>query len=60
MDGLELSAIVHDEFPETKIIIFSAYGEFEYAKKAMEAKAVTPTWIWACSPSTALPRVLVG
>ena len=40
MDGLELSAIVHDEFPETKIIIFSAYGEFEYAKKAMEAKAV--------------------
>lgn len=41
MDGLELSAIVHDEFPETKIIIFSAYGEFEYAKKAMEAKAVS-------------------
>ena len=41
MDGLELSAIVHDEFPETKIIIFSAYGEFKYAKKAMEAKAAT-------------------
>lgn len=40
MDGLELSAIVHEEFPETKIIIFSAYGEFQYAKKAMEAKAV--------------------
>lgn len=40
MDGLELSAIVHEEFPETKIIIFSAYGEFEYAKKAMQAKAV--------------------
>lgn len=40
MDGLELSAIVHEEFPEIKIIIFSAYGEFEYAKKAMEAKAV--------------------
>lgn len=40
MDGLELSAVVHEEFPETKIIIFSAYSEFEYAKKAMEAKAV--------------------
>lgn len=40
MDGLELSAIVHQEFPQIKIIIFSAYGEFEYAKKAMEAKAV--------------------
>ncbi len=40
MDGLELSSIVHQEFPSIKIIVFSAYGEFEYAKKAMEAKAV--------------------
>lgn len=40
MDGLELSAVIHEEFPEIKIIIFSAYSEFEYAKKAMEAKAV--------------------
>lgn len=40
MDGLELSAAVCREFPQTKIIVFSAYGEFEYAKKAMEAKAV--------------------
>ena len=40
MDGLELSTVIHKEFPEIKIIIFSAYGEFEYAKRAMEAKAV--------------------
>ena len=40
MDGLELSATVYKEFPQIKIIVFSAYGEFEYAKKAMEAKAV--------------------
>lgn len=40
MDGLELSAIVYKEFPQIKIIIFSAYGEFEYAKKAMAAKAI--------------------
>lgn len=40
MDGLELSAQVYDRFPSTKIIIFSAYGEFEYAKRAMEANAV--------------------
>lgn len=39
MDGLELSATVYHEFPQIKIIVFSAYGEFEYAKKAMEAKA---------------------
>jgi len=38
MDGLELSAIVHEEFPETKIIISSAYGEFEYAKKLWRPK----------------------
>ena len=40
MDGLELSSAVCKEFPSTQIIVFSAYGEFEYAKKAMEAKAV--------------------
>ena len=26
--------------PDIRIIIFSAYGEFEYAKRAMEANAV--------------------
>ena len=40
MDGLELSSAVYREQPNIKIIVFSAYGEFEYAKKAMEAKAV--------------------
>lgn len=40
MDGLELSSNVYRAFPHIKIIVFSAYGEFEYAKKAMEAKAV--------------------
>ena len=40
MDGLELSAAVHEQHPDTKIIIFSAYGEFEYAKKAMESNVV--------------------
>lgn len=40
MDGLELSAQVYTKYPNIKIIIFSAYGEFEYAKRAMEANAV--------------------
>lgn len=33
MDGLELSSEVCRKFPQIKIIVFSAYGEFEYAKK---------------------------
>lgn len=41
MDGLELSGIVCEKYPDVKIIIFSAYGEFEYAQKAMEARAVS-------------------
>lgn len=40
MDGLELSKLVCDYFADTTIIIFSAYSEFEYAKRAMEAKAI--------------------
>ena len=40
MDGLELAQHVNEAYPHIRIIIFSAYGEFEYAKKAMEANAV--------------------
>lgn len=36
MDGLALSAMVRDEFPEIKIVIISGYDDFEYAKKAIE------------------------
>ena len=35
MDGLELSKIVSKELPETKIIILSGYGDFEYARQAI-------------------------
>lgn len=35
MDGIELAKEARALFPNIKIIIFSAYGEFEYAKKAM-------------------------
>lgn len=40
MDGLELASETSKRFPDVKIIMFSAYGEFEYAKRAMEANAV--------------------
>lgn len=35
MDGLELSRLVKQELPDIKIIILSGYGEFDYAKKAI-------------------------
>ncbi|MGN0306923.1 MAG: response regulator [Lachnospiraceae bacterium] len=40
MDGLELAKKVNEFNPGIVIIIFSAYGEFDYAKKACEANAV--------------------
>lgn len=35
MDGLSLSHIVNQEFPDTKIIIISGYDDFEYARRAI-------------------------
>lgn len=35
MDGLSLSHIVGQEFPEMKIIIISGYDDFEYARRAI-------------------------
>ena len=35
MDGLELSALVRKELPETRIIILSGYDEFSYAQRAV-------------------------
>lgn len=35
MDGLSLSKLVHQEFPDMKIIIISGYDDFEYARGAI-------------------------
>jgi two-component system response regulator YesN len=35
MNGLELSRLIKKENPEIKIIILSGYGEFDYAKEAI-------------------------
>lgn len=35
MDGMELSGHIKDEFPATKILIFTGFDEFEYAKEAV-------------------------
>ena len=39
MDGLELSRKLKELFPNIKIIIFSGYDEFEYAKEAVRLQA---------------------
>ena len=36
MDGMELSHFLHDNYPEIVIVIFSGFGEFEYAKQAIQ------------------------
>lgn len=38
VDGMQLSEYIYKKFPETKIIIFSGYDEFEYAKQALHYK----------------------
>jgi two-component system response regulator YesN len=35
MGGLELAGLIRKELPETKIIILSGYGEFDFAKQAI-------------------------
>lgn len=35
MDGLELSKHIRDEYPDIKVIILTAYSEFDMAKKAI-------------------------
>ncbi len=53
MDGLELSKLVNENYPEVTVIIFSGYEEFDYAKKAIQyrvaeylLKPVTPREIY--------------
>jgi two-component system response regulator YesN len=36
MDGIELSRIVREQFPQTKIVILTGHEEFEYAKRSIQ------------------------
>lgn len=38
MDGMELSKYIYENLPQTAIIIFSGYSDFEYAKQAIQYK----------------------
>lgn len=39
MDGLELAELIRHEMPDVRIIFFSGYDDFEYAKKAIQIGA---------------------
>lgn len=43
MDGMELANRVKTEYPATKLLIFTGFDEFEYAKEA-----VHPRWRSIC------------
>lgn len=36
MDGLELARHIYENFPNTRMILISGHGEFEYAQKALQ------------------------
>ena len=36
VDGMELCHFLHDNYPDIVIVVFSGFGEFEYAKKAIQ------------------------
>lgn len=38
VDGMELSRYLYEHCPQTEIIIFSGYSDFEYAKQAIQYK----------------------
>lgn len=40
MSGLELAAWVHDQYPETCVVILSGYEEFDYVRSAIQYEAV--------------------
>jgi len=41
VSGLELAKFIHGNRPETKVVIVSGYKDFEYAKKAIEYRAIS-------------------
>lgn len=36
VDGMELSRFLYENYPEIVIVVFSGFGEFEYAQKAIQ------------------------
>ena len=56
MDGLELSALVREKLPDTKIIILSGYDEFSYAREAIRL-GVTEYLLKPVSPGALMDSI---
>lgn len=56
MDGLQLSALVREKLPDTKIIILSGYDEFSYAREAIRL-GVTEYLLKPVSPVSLLDSI---
>ena len=40
MDGIALASYIHDHYPQTKVVIFSNYSDFNYVRGAFSANVV--------------------
>ena len=40
MDGLSMAEVIRQTYPSIKIVIFSGFDEFEYAKKAIKLNVI--------------------
>lgn len=58
VDGIELCKYLYENYPEIKVVIFSGFSDFEYAKQAIRYKVVE----YMLKPITAveLRQLLIG
>ncbi|AIQ60037.1 response regulator [Paenibacillus borealis] len=56
MDGLALSDYVHRHFPQTKVIILTAFADFAYAQTAIQYEVVD--FVVKTNPTEQIPRAI--
>ncbi|ASA20686.1 response regulator [Paenibacillus donghaensis] len=56
MDGLALSDHVHRHFPQTKVIILTAFADFSYAQTAIQYEVVD--FVVKTNPTEQIPRAI--
>lgn len=57
MDGLEAAKIIRDKWPQTAVILLTAYSEFQYAKQAIDYRV--SSYVMKRNVLEDLPGVLV-
>lgn len=56
MDGLALSDYLHQHFPQTKVIILTAFADFSYAQTAIQYEVVD--FVVKTNPTEQIPRAI--